>query len=428
MNKYVVIVLAWLILMTIPNGRAAAENEAPQLYSESAVLMDADTGQVLFEKNMHTQMYPASITKVLTVLLGIEKGQLNDRITMTRQAVFSIPRGASHIALDEGEQITLEQALMAAMLPSANDASNGIAEHISGSVSEFARLMNQRAREAGALNSNFVNPHGLPDKNQVTTAYDMAMITRAAMQDREFREIFGTVHYIIPPTNKQPESRDLWSEHRMLTTNLYYYDGVIGGKTGYTKESQNTLVTAARRGDRELIAVVMKSENFGVYKDTIALFDYGFNEFVETTIPFPSASVVSSGSGQETKAIQNILDHNRDAVIKRLLHRGISQEDVVADCRLAEAAEPNQSCLIISMRIGPNQFMCSDLGSVCLYASPLPGPEHSVALIFLKIIKILAILATGITILLFALRFYFRKRRMKRRRTYRPQGQRYPYD
>ena len=153
---------------------------------------------------MHTQMYPASITKILTVLLGIENGRLQDKVTMSREAVFSITRGSSHIALTDGEEITLEQALYAAMLPSANDASNGIAEHISGSIEDFAVLMNKRAREAGAINSNFVNPHGLHDEEHVSTAYDMAMITRAALRNDTFRQIFGTVRYTIPPTNKQP--------------------------------------------------------------------------------------------------------------------------------------------------------------------------------------------------------------------------------
>ncbi len=288
-RMHIAVLLMILFSISFHNHQVAAAASPPQIISESAVLMDAKTGQVLYEKNMHKQLYPASITKILTVLLGIEKSRLQDTVTMSHEAVFSIPRGASHIALDEGEQITMEQALMAAMLPSANDASNGIAEHVSGSIENFATLMNQRAREAGALNSNFVNPHGLSDDAHVSTAYDMAMITRAAIPNEKFKKILGTVQYTIPPTNKNNESRDLWSEHRMLTTNRFYYEGVIGGKTGYTKASQNTLVTVAQRGERELIVVAMKSQGYEVYTDTMALFDYGFDQFTETRI-VPSVS------------------------------------------------------------------------------------------------------------------------------------------
>jgi D-alanyl-D-alanine carboxypeptidase len=263
---------------------------------------------------MQEKLYPASITKVLTILLGLEHGDLQNTITMSREAVFSIERGSSHIALDTGEQITLEQALMAAMLPSANDAANGIAEHIGGSIPSFAGMMNQRAREAGAINSNFVNPSGLNDPAHVTTAYDMAMITRAALQNEKFREIFGTMRYTIPPTNKKTEPRDLWAEHRMLTTHRYYYQGVIGGKTGYTQESQSTLTTAAQRGDRELIVVVMKGVGYAVYDDTITLFDYGFNQFKDTKImPY-----LEPAQGQDMKMIQDILDQNQD--LNEILH------------------------------------------------------------------------------------------------------------
>ncbi len=182
-------------LLPVPVQAADEASSTPQLVSESAVLMDAKTGQILYEKNMHTQLYPASITKILTILLGLEHGQLQDTVIMSREAVFSILRGSSHIALTDGEEITLEQALMAAMLPSANDASNGIAEHISGSVKDFAVLMNQRAQEAGAINSNFANPHGLPDEEHVSTAYDMAMITRAALQNDKLEKYWVQVRY-----------------------------------------------------------------------------------------------------------------------------------------------------------------------------------------------------------------------------------------
>jgi D-alanyl-D-alanine carboxypeptidase len=417
---YLAVVLAVLLAASAPI-RAAAANEAfqtPQIVSESAVLMDAKTGQVLYEKNMHTQLYPASITKILTILLGIEHGQQQDKVTMSREAVFSILRGSSHIALTDGEEITLEQALMAAMLPSANDASNGIAEHISGSVEDFAVLMNQRAREAGALNSNFVNPHGLPDEEHVSTAYDMAMITRVALQNDKFRGIFGTVRYTIPSTNKQPESRDLWSEHRMLTTNKFYYEGVIGGKTGYTAISQNTLVTAAQRGDRELIAVVMKSQAYGVYTDTMALFDYGFNQFTEAS--FNPAELVTPSRGQDqTKLIADILNQNQDTIFTRLIHNSISPEEVSVDYRLVDESQNKPPDLQLNIRLdSAGSLQYADLGSVYLYNFD-PAEENGrpawVSFV-VTAFKVLAYLIIGIVALLFILRWFIRARRMLKRR------------
>lgn len=409
-RKYIAILLVLILSLGLFPNQAAAEGEMPTVVSESAVLMDAQTGQILYEKSMHEKLYPASITKILTALLGIEKGQLQDYITMSAVAAYSIKRGSSNIALEEGEQITMEQALMAAMLPSANEACNGIAEHIGGSISGFAELMNQRARQAGALNSNFVNPHGLPDENQVTTAYDMALITRAALKYDKFRQIIATVRYTIPPTNKKTEARDLWSEHRMLTTNRYYYNGVIGGKTGFTQESRNTLVTVARRGERELIVVVMKSDNYGDYKDTIALLDYGFNEFVETSVV---PAVPASGNAA---LIQDVLNQHQDLSINRLLRKGLALKDIAFDYEAVDNDPLKQPDLIVKMHLnGDSSMMYSDLGSVYLTnASSLPV-QTSWTITALNIVKVLAVIGLSIIAILFLIRWFFKGRRRVRR-------------
>ncbi len=414
---HIAILLLMLLSISFYNHPAFAADSPPQIVSESAVLMDAKTGQVLYEKNMHMKLYPASITKILTVLLGIENSRLQDTITMSHGAVFSIPRGASHIALDEGEQITMEQALMAAMLPSANDASNGIAEHVSGSVASFAGLMNQRAREAGAINSHFVNPHGLPDEAHVSTAYDMAMITRAAIQNDTFRKILGTVRYTIPPSNKQKEARDLWSEHRMLTTNRFYYEGVIGGKTGYTQVSQNTLVTVAQRGERELIVVAMKSQGYNVYNDTIALFDYGFDQFSETSI-VPSVSVNPSRGNAESRIIQDILSQSNTTDITRLLHNAVNAKNVVVDYQLVENKERDLPDLKINIKLrGNSNLMYADLGSVYISAASFQGSDEkqsSWTSILFKILKVLALIFLVIFAVLLMLRRYFKTHKVVR--------------
>lgn len=403
--------VAVLILSGLLPSKAAADVYPPEVVSESAVLMDARTGQILYEKSMHMQLYPASITKILTVLVALEKGRMDDYLTMSAEAANNIKRGSSNIALEEGEQITLEQAVMAAMLPSANEACNGIAEHIGGSITGFTRMMNQRAREAGAINSNFVNPNGLPDPSHLSTAYDMAVITRDALKYDKFREIIGAVRYTIPPTNKKTEARDLWSTHRMLTTNRYYYDGVVGGKTGYTQESKNTLVTVARRGERELIAVVMKSDNYADYKDTITLFDYGFNEFVETSI------VPAIAAGKDACVIQDVLNQHQDLKITRLLRKGISPQEIVLDYETVDNDPFKQPDLLVKIHLNSgSQLMYADLGSIYLTnASPRPV-QDSRGDTALYVLKILAIVVLSIAALLFMLRGFFTLRRKRNKR------------
>ncbi len=252
---------------------------APSLISESAVLIDADSGQILFGKNMDEVLYPASITKIMTALLALEKGQLPDIITMSHDAVFTVERGSSHIALDEGEQISLDNALYALAIASANDAANGIAEWIGGSIAHFAEMMNQRALEAGALNTHFSNANGLPDPTHVTTARDMALITRAAVNTPGWTKYFGAPRYEIPPTNLMAQVRAMYSYNSFLNGERHL-DGVIACKTGYTNEAFHTLVTVVSRNGRTLIAVVMKSQlKSAKWDDTEALIEYGFTQF-----------------------------------------------------------------------------------------------------------------------------------------------------
>ena len=263
------------------------------IISETAVLVDAETGQVLFEKNMHKLRYPASITKIMTALLALENGDLNDVITMTHDAVFSVGRDTSHIALDVNEQLTLEQALHALAVASANDAANGIAELIGGSIDGFVEMMNERAKAAGALNTSFVNANGLPDEAHLTTAYDMARITMAALKAPEFTEIFSQAYYEMSPTNKQPETRLLRRTNAMVNGS-YRYNGIIAYKTGWTKDAQHTLVTVAERGDRTLIAVVMKSSDTqDKWEDTTALLNFGFDNFKK--VSFSAGELAQNG-------------------------------------------------------------------------------------------------------------------------------------
>lgn len=254
---------------------------APNITSESAILIDADSGQILYEKNMHKKMYPASTTKILTGLIAVENGNMGDIITFSHDAVYSIERGSSHASISEGEQLTLEQAMYALAIESANDAANGIGEYLAelAGRSSFAQLMNERALRAGAINSNFVNPHGLHDENHYTTAYDLAMIARQCVQYELFNTIFSAETFSIPPTNKQSETRTFHSANWFLN-GAYSYDDIVMSKIGWTEEAQHTMVTCAERDGVKLICVVMKSTNKKEkWNDSAALFDWGFENF-----------------------------------------------------------------------------------------------------------------------------------------------------
>lgn len=258
--------------------------EGPSVAAGGAILIDGDTGTVLYEKNSHERFYPASITKIMTALLAIENCDLNDTITFSREAIFSIEPGSSHIALNPGEVLTVENALYGLMLESANEAANGLAEKTSGSMEAFAELMTNRAKELGCNDTNFVNANGLHSENHYTSCYDMAMIAKAAFKNPVFCKIDATRSYQIPPTNLQPETRYLNAGHKMLKpSSPEYYEGVTGGKTGYTTISKNTLVTCAERNGLKLIAVVMNADHTH-YSDTRALLDFGFSNFKSMNI------------------------------------------------------------------------------------------------------------------------------------------------
>lgn len=254
--------------------------EGPVVTAPSAVLIDAKSGKVLYEKNAGTKMYPASTTKVMTGLLVAENGKMDDIVTVS-DAVTNIERGSSQIYLIPGEQLSVEQLFYAMMLESANDAAIAIAEYISGNVTDFAKLMNKRAKELGATNTNFVNPNGLHKDNHYTTAKDLALIARQAMTLPKFREVVSTIHYSIPQTNKQ-EARDYITNGNKLiwkTMDQFRYEYATGIKTGYTVKSKHCLVSSAKKGDFELIAVIMGAEGTNMYSDSIGLFEYGFANF-----------------------------------------------------------------------------------------------------------------------------------------------------
>lgn len=252
--------------------------EAPRIEAESAVVMDVVTESVLYSKNPDKKLYPASITKIMTTLLACENLNINDTLTVSENAAYGIEAGSSSIYAEADEEFTVTQALMAVMLESANEMSVAVAEKTSGSVKKFVELMNCRAEQLGCKNTHFNNPHGLPDETHYTTANDMAKIAKQAWFNPLFRKFCTMDVYEVPPTNKFGETRYFLNHHKMMEDRDYAYEGVLGGKTGYTTAAGSTLVTFAKRGDMILMAVVLGSVN-GAWGDTATLLDYGFNSF-----------------------------------------------------------------------------------------------------------------------------------------------------
>ena len=252
----------------------------PNIEAQAVVLMDVNTEAVLYSKNADTQMYPASITKILTTLLACENLSSKDDITVSESASASVSAGDSSIYAAPGEKFTRDQALMAVMLQSANEMSVAVAEKVSGSVKKFTELMNWRAKLFGCKNTHFNNPNGLPDENHYTTASDMAKIAKAAWLNPLYRRFCTRRYYEIPATNKFAEARQLLNHHKMIKNGEYYYEGVLGGKTGYTDASGNTLVTYCKRGNMTLVAVILNSTSAAnAYGDTASLFNYGYDNF-----------------------------------------------------------------------------------------------------------------------------------------------------
>ena len=256
----------------------------PEVQAEAAVVMEASTGTVLYEKNAHEQLYPASSTKIMTTLLAIENCKLDEQVTFSYDSVHNIERDSTHISRDVGEIMTMEQCLYGVMLGSANDCAYAVAEHVGNGYDSFVAMMNDRAAQLGCTDTHFNNPHGLPDTQHYTSAYDMALISKAALKNDIFRSITATARYTIPVTNKHPDEETyLVNHHQMLTgykgVTKYLYEYCIGGKTGYTEAAGNTLVTYAEKDGMTLICVVLKEPAESQYKDTRALFDYCYTNF-----------------------------------------------------------------------------------------------------------------------------------------------------
>ena len=258
--------------------------KGPENGTESAILMEVDTGAILYSKNINEPLYPASTTKLMTALLVVENCQMDEVVTFSDEAIDNTEWGSSRIGIMKGEQLTVEQCLYGLLLGSANEVAYGLAEHVGGDIESFVGMMNDKAKELGCTNTHFVNASGLPDPEHYVSALDLAIIAREFFSNETLCMISGTAKYVIPSTNKTDEERPQENHHKMIQGKKYAYEGIVGGKTGFTTDARQTLVTCAQRDGIKLVCVVMKDESPYQFTDTKELLDYGFASFQKINV------------------------------------------------------------------------------------------------------------------------------------------------
>ncbi len=314
-ERFITIAVCALLLSLFSPVMAHAETDWPEgieINAEGGIVMDADSGTILYEKNIHNLYYPASITKILTALIVLEECNMDEIVTFSYDAVHNVESGSTSAGLDTGDQLSVKDCLYALILKSANEVANALAEHVSGSIEAFAEKMNERAAELGCVDSHFANPSGLNDPDHYVSAYDMALICKAALQNEDFVKIDSALYYELPPTKYNPDGLTIYPGHKMLKKSLpEYYEGCFGGKTGYTLLAGNTLVTFATRDDMTLIVVILDGLQTH-YADTKSLLDFGFNnfqtvsarEYDTTYIPVENDLSIAGLSTSELSSIQ----------------------------------------------------------------------------------------------------------------------------
>lgn len=294
----------------------------PSIQSPSGFLLEDTTGTILYEKGGSDVRYPGSSVKIMTMLLALENSALTDNVTFTQTGVAAAANGAANIAVKDGEVLTMEQCLYAISLSSANDVCVQIAEQISGSVEAFVEKMNARATELGCTNTVFTNPTGLPDENQHSTAHDLALILKAAIDNPDFCTISSAAEYTIPATNMTGTARALKNTFPLSAAgSTTLYEGILAGKSGYTQASGSTLVAAAERNGTRLICVVLMGADGQTALDAMDLLDYGFGAFQRVQYSDPD-STVSGGYAM----LPNGVTLNQIEISEQPVEQGLSQE------------------------------------------------------------------------------------------------------
>lgn len=308
---------------TIGAAQALVPQEALNLDVKAALMYELNTGTLVYAMNADEQMYPASVTKVMTCLVALDKGNLDDIVTVSQHVVDTRDPNGSNASLKAGEQMTLRDLLYCLMVASANDAASTISEHIAGSEEAFVQMMNDKAQELGCTNTHFANPHGLHDQAHYTCARDLARILMAALEHEEFHDIYSAKTYNVPATNMS-EARELVSTNYMIQDREveHYFDArAVGGKTGFTTPAGRCFVGVAESGDMKLLTVVLGGKTgyndygalmYGSFDATSDLIDYGFENFRVSRILSPEVVVcsvpVENGENDTQAVVQQPVD------------------------------------------------------------------------------------------------------------------------
>lgn len=378
--------------------------QAVGTYGDAAIVMDAESGAVLYAKNIKKQEYPASITKLLTALLAYEYDVMDMDVEITREAQECLGQGYASIGLKEGNVISMEQAMYAMLLASSNDVAYAIGETIAKSQGQdydwFIQRMNQRCKELGGVNSSFINTNGVFDEEHYTCAFDMAVISRALFDYPQFFEICQTQQYVIP-ASATTEEHVFQQKHDMLVLGDKNYDErVIGGKTGYTTEAQNTLVTMAESNGRKLICVALYTYPGYIYTDTEALLDYGFDNFTNVAL-----------SGQEELSVYT--DFPTDGVVT--LPNGITLEDMEFKTFInGTTGKTIVNYLYEDMQLASYEVEAVSASTEDAKESESAGKEGKS--IFGTIVKVFVIVLVAIGLLILLIRWYAQVQKERRRR------------
>ena len=315
-KKMYFIILALLILLIYPVPILANSDE-PNISSQAVVLMDNKTNKVLYNKNENEKMYPASTTKILTAIITIENANLDDVVTASYDAIMSIPDGYSSANIEIGEQLTVEQLLQLLLVHSANDAANILAEYVGGSIDSFVSMMNTKLNELNIQNSHFTNTYGKHDENHYTTAHDLSILMHYCLKNEQFRKIAGSASCAIPSTNKHQTRLYTSTNELLIPNNKNYYKYLTAGKTGYTSQAGECLVSSAYKDNLELICVVLGSSNR--FADTKSLYDYGYSNYSIKDIAVQNQVItqieVKNGS-KDTKNLDLLIKEPISALIK----------------------------------------------------------------------------------------------------------------
>lgn len=404
--KKICITLFLFLIIFVSGCTSTYASTIPGTYSSACLLMEESTGKILYSKNANSIMYPASTTKIMTAILTLEKCNLSDTAVVSHNAVFSIPSGYSTASLVEGEVLTIEQLLNVLLIPSANDAAVVLAEHIAGSVEAFSDMMNAKAVELGCLNTHFVNPNGIHNENHYSTAYDLALIGKYAMQFPTFKEISSKTRYTLPITNAYSKedrifntTNDLIKPNYSSSPTNYYYKYATGGKTGYTDPAGQCIVATATKDNISLIAVTLHGDftedNLSQRAlDCKALFEYGFNNFSMVSIA-QKGDVASNMKVPNATKDSSSLDLLYSDDIYAFVPNGFDTSSVTPNIKLSSTFAPIAQDTVlgtISYDIDGSNYSCNLLASHEVYKNQFAKTAMELALLLIFLILLSKVL------------------------------------